>query len=146
MNICWFPLPSGTKRARNPLRLWVRAGGDIVNQIFVRSNDFDILGGVLGVLYRLASAALSVLLISVLPARIPSWAVFTGLGVSVGVGLIFGVCRPEKPPRLTGLSALVRINPYPRHATRQSAIFVKWRLRHMPRKRELLREYLRICG
>jgi putative ABC transport system permease protein len=46
------------------------------------------------------------LLVPDLPATIPSWAVITGLTVSIGVGLIFGVWPARKASRLDPIECL----------------------------------------
>jgi putative ABC transport system permease protein len=41
-----------------------------------------------------------------LPASIPTWAVTAGLGVSIGVGLVFGVWPARKASRLDPIECL----------------------------------------
>ncbi|MDX6712366.1 MAG: putative transport system permease protein [Blastocatellia bacterium] len=79
---------------------------DIVNQFLFEAMTLTFFGGVLGVLLSIGISRLIVLLIPSLPATIPSWAVFTGLGVSVGVGLIFGVWPARKASRLDPIECL----------------------------------------
>jgi putative ABC transport system permease protein len=64
------------------------------------------LGGVLGVVLAVGISQLLMLLIPSMPASIPSWAVITGLSVSIGVGLIFGVWPAKKASKLDPIEAL----------------------------------------
>ena len=64
------------------------------------------LGGMLGVLLAVGISQLIMLLIPSMPASIPSWAVITGLTVSIGVGLIFGVWPARKASRLDPIECL----------------------------------------
>ena len=79
---------------------------DIVNQFLFEAMTLTFFGGILGVLLSIGISRIIVLLIPSLPATIPSWAVFTGLGVSVGVGLIFGVWPARKASRLDPIECL----------------------------------------
>jgi putative ABC transport system permease protein len=79
---------------------------DIVNQFLFEAMTLTFLGGVLGVLLSLGISQLIMLLIPSLPATIPLWAVMSGLGVSVGVGLIFGVWPARKASRLDPIECL----------------------------------------
>jgi putative ABC transport system permease protein len=49
---------------------------------------------------------LLMLLFPSMPASIPTWAVVTGLTVSIGVGLIFGVWPARKASRLDPIECL----------------------------------------
>ena len=64
------------------------------------------LGGILGVILAVGISRIMMLLVPVLPASIPSWAVVSGLTVSVGVGLIFGVWPARKASRLDPIECL----------------------------------------
>ncbi|MBA3256681.1 MAG: ABC transporter permease, partial [Pyrinomonadaceae bacterium] len=64
---------------------------DIVRQFLFEAMTLTFLGGILGVVLAVGISKIVMLLVPSLPASIPSWAVITGLTVSVGVGLIFGV-------------------------------------------------------
>lgn len=79
---------------------------DIVNQFLFEAMTLTFLGGVLGVLLAIGISQLIILLIPSLPATIPMWAVVTGLTVSVGVGLIFGVWPARKASRLDPIECL----------------------------------------
>jgi putative ABC transport system permease protein len=79
---------------------------DIVNQFLFEAMTLTFLGGVLGVLLAVGISQLIMLLIPSLPASIPLWAVITGLVVSIGVGLIFGVWPARKASRLDPIECL----------------------------------------
>ncbi len=79
---------------------------DIVNQFLFEAMTLTFLGGVLGVLLAIGISQLIILLIPSLPATIPLWAVISGLSVSVGVGLIFGVWPARKASRLDPIECL----------------------------------------
>jgi putative ABC transport system permease protein len=79
---------------------------DIVRQFLFEAMMLTFLGGVLGVLLAAGISKLIMLLIPSLPATIPTWAVITGLTVSIGVGLIFGVWPARKASRLDPIECL----------------------------------------
>ena len=73
---------------------------------FLRSDDADFSGGALGVLLAVGIAQLLIFIFPSMPATIPAWAVITGLTVSIGVGLIFGVWPARKASRLDPIECL----------------------------------------
>jgi putative ABC transport system permease protein len=79
---------------------------DIVHQFLFEAMTLTLLGGVLGVILAVASSRIVILLIPTLPASIPLWAVVAGLGVSIAVGLVFGVWPARKASRLDPIEAL----------------------------------------
>ena len=79
---------------------------DIVRQFLFEAMMLTFLGGVLGVLLAVGASQLLMLLIPSLPASIPTWAVVTGLTVSISVGLIFGVWPARKASRLDPIECL----------------------------------------
>lgn len=79
---------------------------DIVRQFLFEAMTLTFLGGILGVLLAVGISRLVMLLVPSLPASIPTWAVMTGLIVSVGVGLIFGVWPARKASRLDPIECL----------------------------------------
>jgi putative ABC transport system permease protein len=79
---------------------------DIVRQFLFEAMMLTFLGGMLGVLLAVGISQLVMFLIPSLPAMIPTWAVVTGLTVSIGVGLIFGVWPARKASRLDPIEAL----------------------------------------
>jgi putative ABC transport system permease protein len=79
---------------------------DIVRQFLFEAMTLTFMGGILGVLLAVGVSRIIMLLVPSLPALIPSWAVVTGLTVSIGVGLIFGVWPARKASRLDPIECL----------------------------------------
>lgn len=79
---------------------------DIIRQFLFEAMMLTFLGGVLGVLLAVGISQLVMFLIPSLPASIPTWAVVTGLTVSIGVGLLFGVWPARKASRLDPIECL----------------------------------------
>jgi putative ABC transport system permease protein len=79
---------------------------DIVRQFLFEAMMLTFLGGVLGVVLAAGIAKLLMILIPSIPASVPLWAVITGLTVSIGVGLIFGVWPARKASRLDPIECL----------------------------------------
>lgn len=79
---------------------------DITNQFLFEAMTLTFLGGMLGVILAVGTSKLVMLLIPSLPASVPLWAVTTGITVSVGVGLIFGVWPARKAARLDPIECL----------------------------------------
>ena len=79
---------------------------DIVRQFLFEAMMLTFLGGVLGVVLAVGISQLLMLLIPSIPAAIPAWAVITGLSVSIGVGVIFGVWPARKASRLDPIECL----------------------------------------
>lgn len=79
---------------------------DIVRQFLFEAMMLTFLGGVLGVILAVGISRLIMFFVPSLPASIPTWAVVTGLTVSIGVGLIFGVWPARKASRLDPIECL----------------------------------------
>jgi putative ABC transport system permease protein len=79
---------------------------DIVYQFLFEAMTLTMLGGVIGVGFSVAVSQLVMLFVPSLPASIPAWAVTSGLFVSVGVGLVFGVWPAMKASRLDPIQCL----------------------------------------
>jgi putative ABC transport system permease protein len=79
---------------------------DIVNQFLFEAMTLTFLGGMLGVVLAVGTSKLIMLLVPSLPASIPMWAVISGVSVSIGVGLIFGVWPARKASRLDPIECL----------------------------------------
>jgi putative ABC transport system permease protein len=79
---------------------------DIVRQFLFEAVTLTALGGVIGVVLSVLVSRLVMLLIPSLPASIPTWAVTSGLVVSIGVGLVFGVWPAMKASRLDPIECL----------------------------------------
>jgi putative ABC transport system permease protein len=79
---------------------------DITTQFLFEAMTLTFLGGVLGVILAVAVSQIIVIIFPALPASIPMWAVITGLVVSAGIGLIFGVWPARKAAGLDPIEAL----------------------------------------
>jgi len=79
---------------------------DIVVQFLFEAMTLTTLGGILGVLLFFAVSLILAFLLPALPAKIPAWAVASGLAVSTGVGLAFGVWPARVAARLDPIEAL----------------------------------------
>jgi putative ABC transport system permease protein len=79
---------------------------DIVRQFLFEAMTLTFLGGILGVVLAVGISRIVMLFIPSLPASIPSWAVVSGLTVSIGVGLVFGVWPARKASRLDPIECL----------------------------------------
>jgi putative ABC transport system permease protein len=79
---------------------------DIVRQFLFEAMTLTFLGGILGVVIAVGISQLIMLLVPALPASIPAWAVISGLTVSIGVGLLFGVWPARKASRLDPIECL----------------------------------------
>ena len=79
---------------------------DIVLQFLFEAMTLSGMGGLFGVIIAAILSWMIVWLIPQLPAAIPLWAVVTGLGVSIAIGLIFGVWPARKAAMLDPIEAL----------------------------------------
>jgi len=79
---------------------------DIVLQFLFEAMTLSGMGGLFGVIIAAIISWMIVWLIPELPAAIPLWAVATGLGVSIAIGLIFGVWPARKAAMLDPIEAL----------------------------------------
>ena len=78
----------------------------IVMQFLLEAMTLTFFGGLIGVTLAVGISQLIMLLIPSIPASIPLWAVISGLTVSIGVGLIFGVLPARKAARLDPIESL----------------------------------------
>jgi putative ABC transport system permease protein len=79
---------------------------DIVFQFLVEAITLTGAGGILGILVSQGIALAVGKLVPALPMAVPAWAVVTGFGVSVAIGLFFGVWPATKAARLDPVAAL----------------------------------------
>jgi len=77
----------------------------ILWQFLIEAATLTFIGGITGLIIgEIASFLMN--MFSPLPAFIPLWAIITGIGVSAGVGLIFGLYPAWKAARLDPIEAL----------------------------------------
>ena len=79
---------------------------DIIVQFLLEASVLTGLGGVLGLGLGWMIALLSKLVFSALPTAVPAWAAVSGVVVSVGVGLFFGIWPASKAAKLDPVQAL----------------------------------------
>ncbi|HVF54510.1 MAG TPA: ABC transporter permease [Pyrinomonadaceae bacterium] len=79
---------------------------DIVSQFLYEAMTLTLFGGVLGVVLSFGVSQIIMFFVPSLPATIPTWAVVSGLTVSVAVGLVFGVWPAMKASRLDPIECL----------------------------------------
>lgn len=79
---------------------------DIILQFLSEAVALTGAGGVIGILLSIAITVLLNLLLPALPSEVPLWAVLTGFGVSVAVGIFFGVWPAVQASRLDPVEAL----------------------------------------
>jgi putative ABC transport system permease protein len=65
-----------------------------------------LFGGVIGVVLAVGISNLIMMLIPSMPATVELWMIMVSLGVSIGVGLIFGVLPARKASRLDPIECL----------------------------------------
>ena len=80
--------------------------GDVIAQFLTEAIVLTAVGGVLGIALGWMLSLLAKLVFPALPTMIPLWAVGTGVSVSVGVGLFFGIWPAAKAARLDPVVAL----------------------------------------
>lgn len=79
---------------------------DIVVQFLMEAVTLTGLGGLIGICFAVGVTLAVGALIPSLPSEVPIWAVGTGLGVSVAVGVFFGVWPAFQAARLDPVEAL----------------------------------------
>ncbi|OYW08003.1 MAG: multidrug ABC transporter substrate-binding protein [Acidobacteriia bacterium 12-62-4] len=90
----------GTRKALGARRI------DIVTQFLTEAVVLTFLGGLMGMGVGWLISQGVALVFPTLPTAVPMWAVMAGLGVSVGVGLFFGIWPASKAARLDPVVAL----------------------------------------
>jgi putative ABC transport system permease protein len=79
---------------------------DIIMQFLTEAVVLTGLGGLLGMLGGWGVSLIVHALIPSLPTLVPLWSVVAGIGVSVGIGLFFGIWPASKAARLDPVDAL----------------------------------------
>jgi putative ABC transport system permease protein len=79
---------------------------DILIQFLLEAATLTGLGGIAGIMFGWVIALVSRLIFSSLPASVPMRSAVTGIVVSVGVGLFFGIWPANKAARLDPVEAL----------------------------------------
>lgn len=79
---------------------------DIVFQFLIEAVALTGAGGILGIIFSILVTLLVGKLFPSLPSETPAWAIIAGLGVSVTVGVFFGVWPATKAARLDPVDAL----------------------------------------
>ena len=80
--------------------------GDIVVQFLTEAVVLTVLGGLFGMLLGWTISRAVGLIFPSLPTAVPLWAVVSGVMVSVGVGLFFGIWPATRAARLDPVEAL----------------------------------------
>lgn len=78
----------------------------IVLQFLLEAMTLTFFGGVVGVVLAVGISNLIMLLIPSLPAVIELWSIGLALGISIGIGLVFGVLPALKASRLDPIECL----------------------------------------
>jgi putative ABC transport system permease protein len=79
---------------------------DIVLQFLTEATTLSLLGGAIGVFLGVAIPAGVKKAFEALPAETPLWSILVGLGVSISVGIFFGLYPAMKASRLDPIEAL----------------------------------------
>src|SRR5579863_5440193 len=79
---------------------------DILIQFLIEASALTGLGGVAGILFGYVISLIARLVFESIPASVPMWAAVTGIVMSVGVGLFFGLWPANKAARLDPVEAL----------------------------------------
>jgi putative ABC transport system permease protein len=80
--------------------------GDIIMQFLTEAVVLTGLGGLLGMAGGYSISLIARLILPSLPTLVPTWAVIAGIGVSVGIGLFFGIWPASKAARLDPVETL----------------------------------------
>jgi putative ABC transport system permease protein len=80
--------------------------GAIVFQFLLEAMTLTAIGGVIGIILAVGISNLVMILIPTIPATVKLWMIITSLGVSVGIGLLFGVLPARKAARLDPIECL----------------------------------------
>jgi len=79
---------------------------DIIVQFLTEAVVLTAMGGILGLTMGYGISRIAGLIFPNLPTAVPIWAAVSGVGVSVGVGLFFGIWPASRAARLDPVEAL----------------------------------------
>ena len=79
---------------------------DIIVQFLTEAVVLTVLGGIIGLIIGWLISLAAGLIFPNLPTAVPLWAAVTGVMVSVGVGLFFGIWPASRAARLDPVEAL----------------------------------------
>jgi putative ABC transport system permease protein len=105
MNIMLVSVTERTKEIGIRKAMGARRG-DIVVQFLMEAVMLTALGGLIGVVFSVLITLLIGKLVPALPSTVPGWAIVLGFGVSVSIGIFFGVWPATKAARLDPVDAL----------------------------------------
>jgi putative ABC transport system permease protein len=105
MNIMLVSVTERTKEIGIRKAIGARRG-DIGVQFLTEAMTLTGIGGLLGIVFAVLATLLIGYLQPSLPSQVPSWAILAGLGVSLSVGLFFGVWPALKAAKLDPVEAL----------------------------------------
>ncbi|HKP68479.1 MAG TPA: ABC transporter permease [Pyrinomonadaceae bacterium] len=80
--------------------------GAIVLQFLLEAMTLTAIGGIVGLVIALGISNLLMIILPTLPAKVELWMILLSLGVSIGVGLVFGVLPARKAARLDPIECL----------------------------------------
>jgi putative ABC transport system permease protein len=80
--------------------------GDIIVQFLTEAVVLTLLGGIIGLIIGWSISRMVGLIFPNLPTAVPLWAAMSGVLVSVGVGLFFGIWPAARAARLDPVVAL----------------------------------------
>jgi len=80
--------------------------GAIVLQFLLEAMTLTFFGGLIGIVLAVGISNLILMLIPEIPAKVEMWMILLSIGVSVGVGLVFGVLPARKAAKLDPIECL----------------------------------------
>ncbi|PYS86044.1 MAG: multidrug ABC transporter substrate-binding protein [Acidobacteria bacterium] len=80
--------------------------GAIVFQFLLEAMTLTFFGGLIGIMLAVGISNLLMALIPSMPAKVEMWMIMLSIGVSVGVGLLFGVLPARKAAKLDPIECL----------------------------------------
>ncbi len=78
----------------------------IVFQFLLEAMTLTAIGGVIGIVVAVGISNLVMLLIPTIPATVELWMILLSLGVSIGIGLVFGVLPARKAAKMDPIECL----------------------------------------